>query len=392
MDLVRKLKSLPGSLARVTSGGKMISEVDGLRFVAIFPVILQHLGERLERNTLVSFHENAGFHLSTFVINRGFIGVYIFFVISGFILGLPFANYFLAGGRKVSIRNYFWRRLTRLEPPYILVMSVITIFLVVMGSYTWKEIWPHFLASIFYVHSLVYHSWSYINPPVWTLEIEVQFYILAPLLAAIVFFTKGKVFRRVLLLFFILSIMLLQQHYDVLHSSKALTILGHLQYFLLGFILADIYLIDWKDKLSKHEFFNYLFIFSMCVAIYSWSWDFTFESRFVFTASLFLLVYSSFRSTWINTFLTSSWISGIGGMCYTIYLIHLPIIEFMIKITNNVWFTDSYIINFVIQFFLIVPVILGISIVFFLLVEKPCMDKNWPSQLKNYLANFTKRG
>ena len=44
---------------------------------------------------------------------------------------------------------------------------------------------PHFFASLFYAHGLVYGSWSEINAVTWSLEIEVQFYILAPLLCRV---------------------------------------------------------------------------------------------------------------------------------------------------------------------------------------------------------------
>ena len=51
-------------------------------------------------------------------------GVELFFIISGFILGLPFAKQYLAGGKQVRLGAYFLRRLTRLEPPYILILCI----------------------------------------------------------------------------------------------------------------------------------------------------------------------------------------------------------------------------------------------------------------------------
>ena len=57
----------------------------------------------------------------------GFRGVELFFVISGFILGLPFAAHYLKGAAPVSLRKYYLRRLTRLEPPYIVALLVLFI-------------------------------------------------------------------------------------------------------------------------------------------------------------------------------------------------------------------------------------------------------------------------
>ncbi len=385
MNFIDLFKTLPNSLARVTSGGKVIREVDGLRFVAIFPVVIQHLSERLERNTIQSFEPGSEFDVTTYLTNRGFIGVYIFFVISGFILGMPFAAYYLKGERKVSIKSYFIRRITRLEPPYIIVMLLVTISLVVMGYYSWREILPHFGASIFYMHSLIFHSWSYINPPVWTLEIEVQFYILAPFLALLLFSIKQKVVRRIGLVSFILILMVLQQYFKIPHQYTILTILAHIHFFLIGFVLVDIYLTEWSGGITKKPVYNYISILSFAAAIGLWSWDHFLINRILFSLALFLLVYSVFRSTWVNRFITFPWITAIGGMCYTIYLIHLPVIELFIRFSKNIHLTNYFTINFLIQLIILIPILLTLSIIFFLLIEKPCMHKDWPQRLKKYI-------
>lgn len=379
------LNSFPGRLERVTSGGRVIREIDGLRFLAIFPVVIQHLSERLERNTPVPFSYETEYEWLSFLTNRGFIGVYIFFVISGFILAMPFAASALGNKPTISLKSYFWRRITRLEPPYVILMTTVAIFLVVFGYYSFSEILPHWGASLLYMHSIIYGSWSYLNPPVWTLEIEVQFYILAPFLAMFFFKIRDHLLRRFILVAFIGTIMIVQQVTGVLHGDLNLTILGHLQYFILGFLLADIFLVNWKSGISKKPIFNWVGIGGFVLVIFSWSWDFYFLNRVMFCAALLLVTYSAFRSTWLNRFLTLPWITAIGGMCYTIYLVHLPIIEFLIKYTKAVSFTNLFIVNFAIQFLIIVPVIFVVSVTYYLLIEKPCMYKDWPQRFRNYV-------
>lgn len=387
MAFLNFFSSLPARLARITSGAKVIREIDGLRFLAIFPVVIQHLSERLERNAVISFRSGSEFDIATFITNRGFIGVYIFFIISGFILAMPFASYRLKGGRNISLRSYYARRITRLEPPYIIVMVLISIALIIMGYYSWSELSPHLLASLFYMHSIIYHSWSYINPPVWTLEIEVQFYILAPFLALGLFAIKHTNWRRLALIGLIIILLLLQDHFNVAHTYTVLTILAHIHYFIIGFLLVDIYLNDWADGIIKKPYFNYLAIISFAGAMVLWSWDHFLINRILFAFSLFVLVYSVFKSTWVNKFFTLPWITAIGGMCYTIYLIHLPIIELFIRFTKGIHATDIFSVNFLIQLLLLIPVLLTCSIIFFLLIEKPCMHKDWPKQLKAYLIS-----
>jgi len=107
-----------GRLSRVTSGGNFIPEIDGLRFLAIGSVLLFHVNYSLSRAyhwTMKPWEQTISNALS-----RGTLGVELFFVISGFILAQPFVRQRLLGGQPVSIRGFYKRRLTRLEPPYIL--------------------------------------------------------------------------------------------------------------------------------------------------------------------------------------------------------------------------------------------------------------------------------
>ncbi len=51
------------------------------------------------------------------------LGVKVFFAISGFVLALPFLKYYLGiSDKKVQLKSYFIRRLTRLEPPFIITL------------------------------------------------------------------------------------------------------------------------------------------------------------------------------------------------------------------------------------------------------------------------------
>lgn len=382
--MFRFFRNLPAILARVTSGGKIIKEVDGLRFLAIFPVVLQHLVERFIRETPVRETQHDAVML--FVTSRGFIGVFIFFAISGFILGLPFAAHALHGEREVKLKSYYWRRLTRLEPPYIIAMTICAISFLFMGLGGLDRVVPHYLASIFYVHNIVYSGWTFINPPVWTLEIEVQFYILAPFLSLFIFKIRSIVVRRIVFISLIAALIIMQSYYQIPYDKMLrLTILNHLHYFLLGLLMADIYLVEWRNGIRKSQIFNFLAIASFSGLILIWSWDHFLSNRIGFTVCLFVLFYSVFRATWVNRFLTLPWITAIGGMCYSIYLIHLPFIEFFIRLTKNITVTDSMTINYLFQLTLLLPVLLVASIIFYLLIEKPCMYKDWPQRLGRFL-------
>lgn len=76
-------------------------------------------------------------------------------------------------------------------------------------------------------------------------------------------------------------------------------------------------------------------------------------------------------------------ITNIGGMCYTIYLLHFAIISFVSNPILSIQFSDNPIINIGLYSITILSIILVVSMVFFVLIERSCMDKNWTTKFLN---------
>lgn len=370
---------LPERLSRIISGGRFIGEIDGLRFLAIFPVLILHMSERLQTYSPLNFSEANNSSLVVYSAGRGFIGLYIFFVISGFVLALPFAAHYLKGARSVPIKNYFWRRLSRLAPPYILLMTFFFLALVFLRSAPFGELFPHYLASMFYVHNILFQDFTPINPVTWSLEVEVQFYILAPLLARLFFRLRKPLLRRLVLVEAIIIIIVLQQQFGLYEEPWKFSILGNLHLFLAGFLLADVYLTNWKEGIRKSWGWDIMLLIALPAPFFIWENDFF--NWLLFPFLLILVVTGVFKSIFFNRFFTNKWITAIGGMCYTIYLIHLPLAELMIRFTYNLTFGESFMLNLLLQLAIFLPLTFGISVLFFLGLEKPSMDKYWPQKL-----------
>ena len=375
------------NLSRITTSVNFIPEIDGLRFVAIVSVVLFHLYGFIENkdgsvyNTIYNFDFIANF------LKNGNFGVELFFVLSGFILSLPFAKHYLKGYNKVSIKSYFLRRLSRLEPPYIIVMFLLLIgSIFVSKNLSNTEGFQSFLASITYMHNFIYAEPSLINTVAWSLEIEIQFYILAPILS-LFFSINNNLTRRFLLIFTIIVFSV----FSLLVTLPFLSILDYLQYFLLGFLLVDFYLID--GTTNKTSILRNSFTIIALILIFS-SNEKYFDSLFqkiIWNISVLILIFFSYYNIILRKsirFFSLKTITNIGGMCYTIYLLHFAIISFVGNPLVSLQFSDNPIINIGLYFIFIISSIFLISIVFFILIEKPCMDKNWPTKLKNYVRRF----
>lgn len=83
----------------------------------------------------------------------------------------------------------------------------------------------------------------------------------------------------------------------------------------------------------------------------------------------------------LKKWLSNKIIAGIGGMCYSIYLLHQGVFGILRHQLPAVQFTSYAWVNGLIAYFLTIAAILFVSAIFFLLIEKPTMKKNWHKQL-----------
>jgi peptidoglycan/LPS O-acetylase OafA/YrhL len=379
---------LHASLSRVTSSGAYIAEVDGLRFIAIAPVVIFHVRNFLAVHPVAAYAAPPEADWAGLVTRHGHYGVQLFFIISGFVLALPFAKS-RAGGEPVSLRGYFKRRLTRLEPPYLLVMVGSFVLLLLVkggGSY---ELWPHLVVGLAYLHGLTYAELNPVNLVTWSLEVEVQFYLSMPLLAA-VFAVRRAALRRALIVFAGAACVALQAAFVSEGGRLYWSLANYLQYFLAGFLLADWYL-SMAGKESRRGFawdFASLLGWPALLLVCEWSG----LARAAFAPLALLLFVAAFRGRVTNKLVTSRWVTVVGGMCYTIYLTHFQLLSAFEKAFGGVSFTEHFSLNLLLHAALFTPVLLAFGAAFFLLVEKPCMRRDWPRRLALRFRKLLARG
>jgi peptidoglycan/LPS O-acetylase OafA/YrhL len=178
---------LLGRLDHYTPSVYVLPGVDGIRALAVLLVF--------------TFHAHAfagGSDLSVFgVINltpwldRGFLGAQLFFVVSGFLLTLPWARAYYYRGNPISIRRFLRRRLLRIVPAYYVHLAVLFLALVpVVHSYDFLlspeggwNVLAHLSFAQFFLPSTA--TGVGINGALWTLSIEAQFYLVLPLMAGL---------------------------------------------------------------------------------------------------------------------------------------------------------------------------------------------------------------
>jgi peptidoglycan/LPS O-acetylase OafA/YrhL len=147
--------------------------VDGLRGIAILVVFGFH-------SWLFSFYTPPPpFDV---LVQTGYLGVELFFLISGFCLFFPYARHALDGASAQSVRTFAYRRFIKIVPSYVLALTATTfVALPLLGGVA--NIAPPLLTHALFLNNWYNDPLGGTNSVFWSLGVEVQFYLIFPLLA-----------------------------------------------------------------------------------------------------------------------------------------------------------------------------------------------------------------
>jgi peptidoglycan/LPS O-acetylase OafA/YrhL len=175
-----------------------IAPIEGLRGVAVLLVMLFHYAVVLDPRFADPWIAAADALLATRVVVRnGTLGVDLFFLITGFLLVLPWLRHAQDGIAPPAARDFYRRRVLRILPAYY--VHLLILFFVVLpllrGLLAWRYdpayLFTNLSAHIFLVHyfSPVTSATAGVNGALWSLSLEAQFYLLLPWLAPV--FTRA---------------------------------------------------------------------------------------------------------------------------------------------------------------------------------------------------------
>lgn len=371
-------KTFLSGFSRITTSRKFIPQIDGLRFVALAFVFVLHLNHQVVPRAVQALTPSPDGSVFSRLLESGEFGVQLFFALSGFILAMPFASHYLTGTKKVSLKGFYLRRLTRLEPPLIINLSIVFLLMIFALGRNAEGLLPHLMATMVYLHNFIYHESSIISAVTWSLEVEVQFYLLTPLLT-LLFLIKKRWLRRGGIVFAAVICIVIDPYFP------KWTLPSQLEHFLAGFLLVDLYLTEWKshpeDELRiSWDFAGAISWVAMIALLY-------FQNRFTSASYLIpvtvLIAYcATFRGKFFSWLSSRSFFVTVGGMCYTIYLYHLVILSVVTRVTAKFLLFENYYFYYLFSFLIIAPITLVLSAVLFRLFERPFMNPNWPHDLR----------
>jgi peptidoglycan/LPS O-acetylase OafA/YrhL len=157
------------------SGAERLGMLDGLRGIAIALVVWYHL--RIVSGFVLPFADS--------IARAGFLGVDLFFFVSGFCIAYPYVRTHARGLPAPALGEFIRRRATKIVPSYVLALVVFGAIYRARFASAGDE-FAQFVAHLAFVHVWFPTTFGSFSGPLWTLGVEVQFYVLFALLAPMI--------------------------------------------------------------------------------------------------------------------------------------------------------------------------------------------------------------
>jgi peptidoglycan/LPS O-acetylase OafA/YrhL len=291
-------------------------EIDGLRAVAVIPVILYH----------------AGFEL----FSGGFIGVDVFFVLSGYLITSILLGEHESG--KFSLVGFYERRARRILPALFFVMAASIPF---AWAYLWPEDLKDFSQSIvavstfasnflFWTESDYFDATAELKPLLhtWSLAVEEQFYVLFPLFLAVTWgFGKRQMFFLVVA---VAALSLVAAEWaSVRFPSASFYLLPTRAWELLLGALVAFYMFR-KTDIRGNQSLSILGLAVLAFSILAFDEQTPFPGLIALIPTIgvvFIVLYTR-EGMLVHKALSNRLLVGVGLISYSAYLWHQPIFAF----------------------------------------------------------------
>ena len=324
---------------------RYITGLDGIRAIAVIMVL--------------------AYHLKLALFKSGFLGVTVFFVLSGYLItGILISEVEEEG--TIDLKNFWLRRIRRLVPA-VMSMAVVIIFVsAVVNRIIFTKGCKDFLASVLGFNNWwqIFNKVSYfeaagVTSPFthcWSLAIETQFYLIYPLILLGIYklvksrgegrAKRGLLFAGVTLLLALISVILMIVLFDPQQDASRVYYGTDTRAFslLFGALLAIL----WEYRMVPRRLsasvnmvlgsVSFAVLLVMTIAINGSSNFWYRGGQFFGTILTVLMVHAvSGRKTWLSRFLSNPVLKWIGDRSYSIYLWHYPIILLISKGIKASW-------------------------------------------------------
>jgi len=315
----------PAPLAEKQGGEKRFAFIDALRGLAALGVAAYHI---YRYGPLPGPASTIVPKFLGVVMRHGWMGVQVFFVISGFVIAYVLRNAKIDRG---YLRTFTIQRALRLGPPYwctmLFVVALYTLtnalFIIEPSLLSEYPSWHQMAAHVFYLQNVL--GYDNISVGFWTLCVEMQFYLLFALMlgfsqwlaarAPLAKLNSGtKWIPSIALLIVFAPLALASMFSFSLNSENTNWVFHFFAYFFLGAMIW------WtmEGRLPKMLFWAFV-----AAALYRQHRHWTLDMNVALIAAVTIYVVG--RLGHLGDWLNFRWLQYLGSISYSLYLIHYPI-------------------------------------------------------------------
>jgi len=327
---------------------KIFNQIQSLRAFSVLSVFL--------------FHTNIPF------FSNGYLGVDIFFVISGFVItGKIFEEY--KATNKINFINFYKKRVKRIIPNLFFIVCVTYVFYLSFGPPD-LSLFKETVFSLLGISNLYHLNYQkdYFNnifdDPIghtWSLGVEQQFYIIYPFILSTILFYKNK---NYLIIFLFLISIISTSFFLINYKSNPILSFYFSPLRLWEFLIGAIFFLS-QNNIKKSLVLSQLCFLLIVMLIFTQSFIINSYFKNILVVFFSGLLISSYKK---NIFFENKFIIYFGNISYSFYLWHLPVLFFSDLYLNN-FFQVNILFSFTLTLLL--------SSLSFVYIEKKFIYSDW---------------
>lgn len=310
-------------------------DINGLRALAVISVMV--------------------FHFNPQWMPAGFVGVDIFFAISGYLMTSIIYRGIDAG--EFSLIRFYAARCKRIIPALILMVSVV-IFIAyfTIEPYDYKKIGEHARDSLLFISNITYFNEAgYFDVDslekfllhTWSLSVEWQFYIIYPVIVLLASIFIGKNHLKYFILSLFLASLILSWYITKTNASESYFMIHTRGWEMMAGGLAYLFPLNASVKIKRIIFYSSIFLVLSSIWIFSSKtpWPSFYAALPVIFTALVLSIKND--KEWL---LGNYFSQKVGSLSYSLYLFHWPVLVFSRKLNEAITFPVFVIITFLLSF------------------------------------------
>lgn len=359
-----------------------LASIDSLRAIAVISVII--------------------YHLKSSYLPGGFLGVDLFFVLSGYLISSLIMQEYQETS-KLNLKEFYIRRSRRLLPAVYFMISIVLVFMVIFNKYVLEQSYLDAVFSYIYssnwwyiIHQVDYFD-SFATSPfkhLWSLAIEEQFYFFFPVIFLLIQFINKKFEGKIKYTYVIVTLIVISLFSHIYLYDE--TNVNRVYYgtdtrafaLLIGVLGAYMYpIVNLKSPASKKDrkLFELtslvtLVIFVVSMFFISETSQFMYRGGFFVYSVLFLIMIISTgkQKTTMSFLMSFKPLVFVGKISYSLYLWHFPIVVFVSPVIAN-----GYLRNFV-----LLVLIFSFAIFSYKFIENPIRKEGFINFVNTRFVNF----